>query len=80
LEREKIPLENEGIDVILLIDVLHIIRIGKPYLDEANRILKRGGFIAVYPMYIEEKDVEELAASRNLKVRRQEISKSLSHL
>ncbi|MDQ1281580.1 MAG: hypothetical protein QG670_2845, partial [Thermoproteota archaeon] len=64
----KIPLENEGIDVMLLIDVLHIIKDRKALFDEANRILKRGGFIAVYPMHIEEKDVEELAASRNLKL------------
>lgn len=64
----KIPLENEGIDVMLLIDVLHLIKDRKALFDEAYRILKRGGFIAVYPMHIEEKEVEELATSRNLEL------------
>jgi ubiquinone/menaquinone biosynthesis C-methylase UbiE len=62
----KIPLENETIDVILLIDVLHIIDDREALFDEAYRILKRGGLIIVYPMHVAEKEVEELATSREL--------------
>ena len=64
----EIPLENEKIDVMLLIDVLHIVADREALFNEAYRILKRGGFIAVYPMHIEEKEVEELATSRTLKL------------
>jgi ubiquinone/menaquinone biosynthesis C-methylase UbiE len=62
----EIPLENETIDVILLIDVLHIIDDREALFDEAYRILKRGGLIIVYPMHVAEKEVEELATSREL--------------
>jgi ubiquinone/menaquinone biosynthesis C-methylase UbiE len=65
-EEGEIPLENERIDVILLIDVLHLIDCREALFDEAYRILKRGGLIIVYPMHMAEKEVGELATSRDL--------------
>jgi ubiquinone/menaquinone biosynthesis C-methylase UbiE len=62
----EIPLENEEIDVMLLIDVLHLIEDRAALFDEAYRVLKRGGFIIAYPMHVPEKEVEELATGRNL--------------
>jgi len=64
-ERE-IPLENETIDAILLIDVLHTIDNREALFDEAYRILKRGGLIIVYPMHVAEEEVEELATGSSL--------------
>lgn len=63
---EKIHLENEMIDVILFIDVLHLIKNREALFDEACRILKQGGSIITYPMHVAEKEVEVLAARRNL--------------
>ena len=63
---EQTHLENEKVDVILLIDVLHLIEDREALFDEAYRILKRGGLIIVYPMHVAEKEVEELATSREL--------------
>jgi ubiquinone/menaquinone biosynthesis C-methylase UbiE len=65
-EEKEIPLENEKIDVMLLIDVLHLIEDRAALFDEAYRVLKRGGLIIVYPMHVPEKEVEELATDRNL--------------
>ncbi len=65
-EEGAIPLENEKIDVILLIDVLHLIENRAALFDEACRILKRGGLIIAYPMHVPEKEVEALATSRDL--------------
>jgi ubiquinone/menaquinone biosynthesis C-methylase UbiE len=61
----EIPLENGVIDVILLIDVLHLIENREALFNEAYRILKRGGLLSVYPMHVAEKEVEELANRRN---------------
>jgi len=62
----EIPLENETIDVILLIDVLHLIENKEALFDEAYRILKGGGSIIVYPIHVAEEEVEEIAISRSL--------------
>ncbi len=64
--KEKIPLEDEKVDVILLIDVLHLIGDREALFDEACRILKHGGLIVVYPMHITESEVKKLATRRNL--------------
>ena len=61
----EIPLENEEVDVMILIDVLHLIENREALFDEASRILKRDGLIVVYPMHVSEKEVEELGTRRN---------------
>ena len=61
-----LPLENSVIDIILLIDVLHLIENRDALFDEAYRILKPGGLLIVYPMHVAEQEVEELATHRNL--------------
>ena len=66
LGKNEIPLENETIDVILLLDVLHLIENRGTLFNEAYRILEKGGLIVAYPMHIAEKEVEDLAAKRNL--------------
>jgi len=61
---EKIPLEDESIDLMLLIDVLQEVDDKGALFDEAYRILKSGGIVSVYPMHVSEKDVIMLATSR----------------
>lgn len=56
-----IPLENETVDVMLVIDVLHLIEDREDLFDESYRILKGGGLIIVYPMHVAEEEVERLA-------------------
>ena len=61
----EIPLKNKTVDVMLLIDVLHLVKDREALFNEADRILKRGGLIVVYPMHVPEKEVEDLAATRS---------------
>jgi ubiquinone/menaquinone biosynthesis C-methylase UbiE len=63
---ESLPLEKGVIDVILFIDILHIIEKKDALFDEVYRILKPEGLVVVYPMHVEEQEVEKLAAHRNL--------------
>lgn len=63
---EQIPLEDETVDVMLLIDVLQEIDDRSALLDEAYRILRQGGVVIVYPMHIEPEEVERLATSKGL--------------
>ena len=63
---EEIRLEDETIDLMLLIDVLHKIDDRDALFDEAYRILKPGGVVSIYPMHVAEEEVERLATSRGL--------------
>jgi len=63
---EEIRLEDETIDLMLLIDVLHEIDNREALFHEAYRILKQGGVVSIYPMHVAEEDVERLATSRGL--------------
>jgi len=64
----EIPLPRESLDVILFIDVLHLIEKQDALFEEARRTLKRGGVVCVYPMHISEEAVEALATRRDLTV------------
>jgi len=61
---EDIPLEDETLDLMLVIDVLQEIDNKEALLDEDHRILKTGGVITVYPMHMATEEVEGLATSR----------------
>jgi len=63
---EKIPLEDEIIDVIMLIDVLQEIDDKDALLDEAYRILKHEGLVIVYPMHMKTEEVKRIATVRGL--------------
>lgn len=61
---EEIRLEDETIDLMLLIDVLHKIGDREALFDEAYRILKQSGVVSIYPMHVAEEEVERLATSK----------------
>jgi ubiquinone/menaquinone biosynthesis C-methylase UbiE len=52
-EEPKINLESESIDVVLLYDVIHYIKVleRKRIYEEIYRILKTGGLLSVYPKH-----------------------------
>lgn len=64
----EIPLAQESLDVILFIDVLHLIEEKDALFDEARRTLKRGGGVCVYPMHVSGDEVEALATRHDLTV------------
>ena len=66
---DKIPLEDETIDVMTLIDVLQEIDDKGALFDEAHRILKPGGIVIVYPMHIKKEEVERSGIARGLDLR-----------
>jgi len=63
---EEISLEDETVDLVLLIDVLHEIGNREALFDEVYRVLKRGGAVCIYPMHISTEKVERVAGSRGL--------------
>jgi len=63
---EEIRLEDETVDLVLLIDVLHEVGNREALLEEVYRILKRGGTVCIYPMHISREEVERVAGSRGL--------------
>ncbi|MFB0502652.1 MAG: class I SAM-dependent methyltransferase [Candidatus Bathyarchaeia archaeon] len=63
---DNIPLDNETVDVMLLIDVLQEINDRYALFGEAYRILRQGGVVIVYPMHIQAEEVERLATSKGL--------------
>jgi ubiquinone/menaquinone biosynthesis C-methylase UbiE len=62
----KIPLKNETIDVMLVIDVLHLIKDKESLFGEAFRILRMNGLLIVFLMHVSEKEVMDLATNRML--------------
>jgi len=59
-----VPLRDEAIDLMLLIDVLQEIDDKEALFHEACRILKSDGIVSVYPMHIAEEEVIRLATRR----------------
>ena len=45
-------LPDESIDVILVYDVMHAIDDRQGLLDELHRLLKRDGFLSIFPMHL----------------------------
>ncbi len=61
-----IPIENETLNHVLLIDVLQEISDKEPLLEEIHRILKPDGLMTVYPMHIDSNEVIRVAFNAKL--------------
>ena len=48
----KINLEDESVDVVLLYDIIHYIEEREKLFEEAYRVLKKDGFLSVYPKHL----------------------------
>ena len=64
-----IPIDNETLNHVLLIDVLQEISDKEPLLEEIHRILKPEGQMTVYPMHIDSDEVIRLASNAKLKLK-----------
>lgn len=64
-----IPLKDETLDQILLIDVIQEIEDRESLFDEVYRILKPSGAVSIYPMHIAEEEIDRLATSRGFNLR-----------
>ena len=64
-----IPIDNETLNHVLLIDVLQEISDKDTLLVEIHRILKPDGVIAVYPMHIDSNEVIRLASNAKLRLK-----------
>jgi len=74
---EKLRLEDESVDIMLLIDVLQEIKDKEALFDEVYRILRSGGCVVAYPMHLEAEEVEGLATSRGLKLEDRKFQDSI---
>jgi len=70
---ERVPLEDESIDLMLLIDVLQEIDDWNTLFEEAYRILKPNGKCSVYPMHVSAEEVERLAVGKGLNLEDKKI-------
>jgi ubiquinone/menaquinone biosynthesis C-methylase UbiE len=64
--KEPIPVRDETLDLVLLLDVLQEVEDRKTVFDEIHRLLKPNGTVAIYPMHVEESEVERLAIGSDL--------------
>lgn len=65
----EIPIENETLNHVLLIDVLQEISDKEGLLEEIHRVLKPDGLMTVYPMHIDADEVIRLASSMRLRLK-----------
>jgi len=47
----KLDLKDESVDVVLLYDIIHYIEGREKLFEEVHRVLKREGFLSVYPKH-----------------------------
>ena len=64
-----IPIDNETLNHVLLIDVLQEISDKETLLEEVHRILKPDGLMTVYPMHIDAEEVIRLASKTKLRLK-----------
>ena len=68
-DKLKIPIGNNVLDVVFLYDVIHSYYFTEServkLLSEANRVLKVGGLLSVYPKHIEPDYVKEAVCKHN---------------
>lgn len=64
-----IPIDNETLNHVLLIDVLQEISDKDTLLEEIHRILKPDGLMTVYPMHIDSNEVIRLASNVKLRLK-----------
>jgi ubiquinone/menaquinone biosynthesis C-methylase UbiE len=65
---ESIPLKDNTMDIVLLIDVLKDINNREHLFNEVYRVLKPSGVITVYPMHMTMEEVEQFATQTGLKI------------
>ena len=65
---KSIPIEDQTVDIVLLIDVLYHIKNRGFLFDEIQRILKPDGSIIVYPMHVAESELNELTSIRSFEL------------
>jgi ubiquinone/menaquinone biosynthesis C-methylase UbiE len=65
----EIPIYNEALNHVLLIDVLQEIADKETLLEEIHRILKADGMMTVYPMHIDSNEVIRLASNVKLRLK-----------
>ena len=64
-----IPIENETLNHVLLIDVLQEISEKDTLFEEIHRILKPDGLMTVYPMHIDAEEVIRMASKTKLRLK-----------
>ena len=67
---EAIPLKNESLDHVFLIDVLQDIAAKSALLDEVRRVLKPNGVATVFPMHLDMEAVKSLTIERGFALER----------
>ena len=58
--RMAIGLEDESVDAILVYDVMHDIDDKGRLLEELHRVLRRGGFLSIFPMHMGDERMREI--------------------
>jgi len=75
--KESIPLKDNTIDMVLLIDVLKDISDRESLFNELYRVLKPDGVLTVYPMHITTEEVEKLATHKNFTFESRQVNERI---
>lgn len=70
---EKVPLGDDAIDQMMLIDVLQEIDDKESLINEAFRILKTDGVLSVFPMHLDGEKVIKLITDRGFDLKNREF-------
>jgi ubiquinone/menaquinone biosynthesis C-methylase UbiE len=65
---EKIKLDDNSIDHVLLIDVLQEVYNKESLFKEVGRILRAGGIVTVFPMHFNYDEITKLAEANNIQL------------
>ncbi len=64
----RVPLDDDAVDHVLMIDVLQKIAEKEAILQEASRVLRPGGVLLIFPMHLDIDAVEGLVAGAGLQL------------
>jgi len=64
--RMDISLEDESVDVVVVYDVMHDISDRGRLLEELHRVLRRDGFLSIFPMHMGDEEMKEIVDESGL--------------
>jgi ubiquinone/menaquinone biosynthesis C-methylase UbiE len=75
--KPEIPIDNESLNHVLLIDVLQEIPDKERLFEEINRALKPGGLVTVYPMHIDIDEIVNIASNASMRLKERKFQEQI---
>ena len=75
--KPKIPIDDESLNHVLLIDVLQEISNKEKLFEEIHRVLKPEGLVIVYPMHIDIDEVVNITFNANMRLKERKFQEQI---